>query len=212
MRSQYWSLIIFSFVACNLAQAAGEIVSTFDNQYTAKLLGLNIVVTSRLKATGTNGNYELYLNADAFAGSITETSKFQWNAKEQLVIPIIYTSKMSGFGTSSEEQLNFNWTKLTINDIKNNTSLPMSATKRIQDSLSYQLQLRQDLIAGKKSFIYSIGDSKKIKEISFSRYTYAWFAKNYQYLLVRLQQENKGIAYTMDISKASLNGKSIEKF
>jgi hypothetical protein len=42
--------------------------------------------------------------------------------------------------------------------------------------------------------------------------THAWFAKNFQYLLVRLQQEENGSAYTIYLSKATLNGKAIEHF
>jgi len=44
------------------------------------------------------------------------------------------------------------------------------------------------------------------------REIYAWFAKDFQYLLVRLQQEENGSAYTIYLSKASLNGKAIEHF
>jgi hypothetical protein len=39
-----------------------------------------------------------------------------------------------------------------------------------------------------------------------------WFAKKFHYMLVRLQQEENGSAYTIYLSKASLNGKAIEHF
>jgi hypothetical protein len=101
------------------------------------------------------------------------------------------------------------------------------------------VQLSQDLIAGKNNFSYTVTNGRKIKTYKFeiigeevlktplgevktvkvkrSRenddlVTYAWFAKDFQYLLVRMQQEEDGSDYTIYINKASINGKVIEHF
>jgi Protein of unknown function (DUF3108) len=238
MRIQYTSLLLLCFFLASHAHT-GEPITTFENKYTARLMGFDIDITSRLRPTSPKGNYSLFFAATAAVGTISETSHLKWNPQQQLVVPIGYTKKIDGFGKSKETNLFFDWTKLTINDTKKNTKLPMGGVQRIQDDLSYQLQLRQDLIAGKKSFVYNIGEGGRITDTVFSlvgeevistplgnvktlkikrkhpnsdRSTYAWFAPKYQYLLVRLQQDNNGIAYTMDISKASLNGKSIARF
>lgn len=115
----------------------------------------------------------------------------------------------------------------------------MDIAQRVQDKLSYQIQLQQDLLNGKKDFAYQIADGGRLKEYKFvtvgeelldtplgkvntikvkrsrendERVTYAWLAKDWNYLLVRLQQEEKGEVYTIYIHKATLNGKAIEKF
>jgi hypothetical protein len=238
MRIPYTSLFFLCVLVVSQTQA-GEPVATFENKYTARLMGFDIDITSRLRATSPKDNYSLFFAATAVVGEISETSHLRWNPKEQLVVPIGYTKKINGFGKSKETNLFFDWKKLTINDTKKNTQLAMGGVQRIQDDLSYQLQLRQDLIAGKKSFVYNIGEGGRITDTVFSlvgeevistplgnvkavkikrnhsnsdRSTYAWFAPKYQYLLVRLQQDASGIAYTMDISKASVNGKSIARF
>lgn len=212
--------------------------SLFDNKYSAKLYGFNIEVTSRLSAQE-NGNYEFYFDANATLGRVTEVSQFKWNAKEQYAIPLVYSYKRTGLGKNRDQLLSFDWTKNEVSNSATNTSLALEANKKIQDSLSYQLQLRQDLLAGKKAFTYLITNGKKVREYKFeivgdevldtplgqvttvkikrvqtsdNRETYAWFAKDFQYLLVRLQQEENGSAYTIYISKASLNGKALEHF
>jgi hypothetical protein len=231
-----WLIGIAALQIVSLAHASEP--SLFDNKYSAKLYGFNIEVTSRLSAQGDN-NYEFYFDANTALGRVTETSQLKWNAKEHFAIPMLYTYRRSGVGKNREQALRFDWAKSEVTNTKNNTSMELDASKKIQDSLSYQLQLRQDLMAGKKSFSYLITDGNKNKEYKFEivddevldtplgsvttvkikriqtsdqRETYAWFAKDFQYLLVRLQQEENGSAYTIYISKASLNGKAIEHF
>ena len=241
MRAFYWLFSIL-VVGSTYTSQANTTLSTFDNQYSSKMYGLTVDVTSRLTSLADN-QYELYFNADSLLGSITETSLLEWNAQQQTVIPHQYFYKRRGIGKKRTEALRFDWATKTINNDQNNTSLAMSvngeSAEKLQDSLSYQLQLRQDLMKGKKNFVYPISDGNKTKEYRFDiiaeetlntplgdvatvkvkrtftsdkRTTYAWFAKDFQYLLVRLQQEENGSAYTIYISKASLNGKAIEHF
>jgi len=213
-------------------------LTPFENTYSAKLYGFNIDVTSRLSAQG-NSNYEFYFDANAALGRVTETSQFKWDGNGHFAIPTQYTYKRTGIGKNREQALSFDWTKNEVTNSKNNSHMVLDASKKIQDGLSYQLQLRQDLMAGKKDLRYWITNGKKNKEYKFEivgdevldtplgqvttlkikrvqtsdeRETYAWFAKDFQYLLVRLQQEENGSAYTIYISKASLNGKAIEHF
>lgn len=236
MRISHWLLAVLSF-SFTLTAYANSLI-TFDNTYTAKLYGFNVNVTSRLSAQE-NNLYQFYFDVNAAIGSVTEVSRFKWNEQEQYAIPTSYTYKRKGLGKNREKELNFDWSKNEVVDLTNNSSLILDATKKIQDSLSYQVQLRQDLMAGKKDLHYFITDGKKTKEYQFEtmdeevldtplgkvtalkikrseanekRAIYAWFAKDFQYLLVRLQQEENGSAYTIYLSKASINGKAIEHF
>ncbi|MES2674747.1 MAG: DUF3108 domain-containing protein [Pseudomonadota bacterium] len=217
---------------------AGHKLTLFENSYTAKLLGFSVMVTSRLTALN-DDNYQLHFKADSVLGSVTEVSNIRWNAVEKRVMPFHYTYKRASVGKSKDEELSFNWTTHTINNLTSNKSFPFDSNAKIQDHLSYQLQMREDLIAGKNSFEYTITTGRKFKKYRFEvvgdetlstplgdvktvkvkrtntsddTVIHAWFAKSFQYLLVQLQQEENGSAYTIYLSKAAINGKAIEHF
>lgn len=243
MRSAKWFIgTLATAIALSIASTgqAKEALTAFENSYTAKLYGFSIEATSRFKVTGPEtGNYQFSFDADSVIGSITETTDITWNEKEQVFIPLRYTYKRTGLGKGRDDELVFDWDKLKVTNIKNNKSLTWEANTKLQNSLSYQLQLRQDLLAGKNNLEYTITNGRKIKKYRFEiigeeilktplgevqtvkikrsqanekAAIYAWFAKNHSYLLVQLQQEENGSAYTIYLSKASINGKAIEHF
>lgn len=211
---------------------------TFDNLYKAKLYGFTITVNNRLSKI-TDNRYDLLFKADSMLGSITEKSNLEWNAKTQTVIPLKYSYKRKSIGKNKIAELLFDWqTKMVTNNV-DKTLWKMDIESNVQDKISYQVQLQQDLINGKKNFIYQIADGGYLKEYKFitegeeildtplgkvtaikvkrsrdndERVTYAWLAKDWHYLLVQLQQEEKGTAYTITIQQASINGQSIDHF
>jgi len=211
---------------------------TFETSYSAKLYGFNVTANSRLSPLP-NGNYEYTFNADSMVGKVTEKTEVSWDTKEQRILPQHYIYQRKSVGKDRNEELVFDWAANKVTNVKSGKIQELDATKNFQDSLSYQVQLSQDLIAGKKQFEYSVTNGRKIKQYKFEiigeeilntplgdvksvkvkrtrdksdLVTYAWFAKDFQYLLVRLQQEENGSAYTIYISKASINGKAIEHF
>jgi len=237
MRLNQWliTLLGISFAA---TLHANPTLSTFDNTYSAKLYGFNITVTSKLNLLP-NGNYQYLFNADSSVGRVAETTEISWLENEKRVVPHHYTYKRKGLGNNRDDELFFDWANLKLNNTKKNQITDLDANKKLHDSLSYQVQLNQDLIAGKTQFSYSVTNTRKIRNYVFeivgeetlstplgevktvklkrSRenddlVTYAWFAKDFQYLLVRMQQEENGSSYTIYISKASINGKVIEHF
>lgn len=218
--------------------AAVDAPKVFDNQYKAKLYGFNITVTNRLTKNADN-QYDLLFKFDSMIGTITETSQMQWDPAKQTVKPIHYLYKRRGLGKDRDADLSFDWNKKTVTNKVQKTNWQMDITQRVQDKLSYQIQLQQDLLGGQKNFSYQIADGGHLKEYKFitlgeevldtplgkvntvkvkrsrdndERVTYAWLAKDWNYLLVRLQQEEKGSKYTIYIHKASVDGKAIEKF
>lgn len=218
--------------------AAADAPKTFDNQYKAKLYGFNITVTNRLTKTA-NNQYDLLFKADSFIGSITEKSKMQWNPTQQTITPLHYTYARRGLSKDRTAELSFDWKNKTVTNNVQKTSWQMDIAQKVQDKLSYQIQMQQDLLNGHKNFTYQIADGGRLKEYKFTtvgeemldtplgkvntikikrsradddRVTYAWLAKNWNYLLVRLQQEEKGDVYTIYIHKASIDGKAINKF
>lgn len=233
-----WLLVLSIALLTMSAAQAVPAPATFETSYNAKLYGFTITITSRLSPLA-NGNYEYFFNADSMVGKVTEQTEVSWNEKEQRIIPQRYIYQRKGMGKNRDDDLVFDWAANKVTNIKNSHSQVLDATKHFQDSLSYQIQLSQDLIAGKKHFEYFITNGRKIKQYTFEivgeetlttplgdvntlkvkrtrdnseLVTYAWFAKDFQYLLVRLQQEENGSAYTIYISKASINGKAIAQF
>jgi hypothetical protein len=217
---------------------AADAPKTFDNQYKAKLYGFNITVTNRLTKTVDN-QYDLLFKAESIIGSITEQSKMQWNATQQTISPLHYSYARRGLGKDRTAELSFDWKNKSVTNNVQKTSWQMDIAQKVQDKLSYQIQMQQDLLNGQKNFTYQIADGGRLKEYKFmtvgeeildtplgkvntikvkrsrendERVTYAWLAKDWNYLLVRLQQEEKGEAYTIYIHKATLDGKTIEKF
>lgn len=233
----HWFLLGFSMCFALATQAAVTLPS-FETSYNAKLYGFAITATSSLSPLP-NGNYEYYFNADSMVGKVSEKTEVSWNTKEQRIIPQRYSYQRKGLGKSRDDELVFDWSTNKVTNLKNNQIQALDAGKNFQDSLSYQIQLSQDLMAGKKQFEYAITNGSKIKQYTFDivgeetlatslgdvktvkvkrtrdkdeLVTYAWFAKDYQYLLIRLQQEENGSAYTININRASLNGKAIDHF
>ncbi|HSC68720.1 MAG TPA: DUF3108 domain-containing protein [Cellvibrio sp.] len=237
MRSLRAMILCTTTLFASMTQAANP-PQTFDNEYKAKLYGFNITVTNRLTKTADN-QYELLFKADSMVGNITEQSKMQWNTAQQTISPLHYSYARRGLSKDRTAELSFDWANKTVTNNVQKTSWQMDIAQKVQDKLSYQVQLQQDLLNGHKNFVYQIADGGRLKEYKFAlvgeeildtplgkvntvkikrsrendeRVTYAWLAKDWNYLLVRLQQEEKGEAYTIYIHKATLNGKAIEKF
>lgn len=237
--SRFRAILLFCVGAfISLCACAENAPKTFDNQYKAKLYGFNITVTNRLTKTA-NNEYDLLFKAESMLGSITEKSKMRWDPAQQSVIPLHYSYARRGLGKDRSAELIFDWDKKSVRNNVQKTSWKMDITQKVQDKLSYQIQMQQDLLNGKKNFDYQIADGGRLKEYKFlvegeeildtplgkvntikvkrsrendERVTYAWIAKEWDYLLVRLQQEEKGDTYTIYIHKATIDGKAIEKF
>jgi len=229
--------LLFTLLLCPFTLAS-EGPKTFENQYKTKLYGFNIVVTNRLSRTQAN-NFELLFRFDSMLGSIVETSQLTWDSARAQVVPQHYSYKRRGLGKNRDADLQFDWSQKRVINNVNKSAWSMDIKQNVQDKLSYQLQLQQDFLRGKNNLKYLIADGGRLKDYNFekvaeevldtplgkvntikvkrgrendTRTTYAWLAKDWGYLLVRLQQEEKGSAYTLDITKASLDGKPISHF
>lgn len=230
-------IITGALLLSNLA-TANSAPQVFDNEYKTKLYGFSILVTNRLTQLP-NNEYQLLFKFDSMLGSITETSRMRWDSEKNSVVPQHYVYKRRGLGKDRDADLRFEWDKKTVTNHVQKSNWQMNIVEKVQDKLSYQLQLQQDFIAGKEKFTYKIADGGHLKEYKFEkvaeetlktplgkvktikvkrsrendeRVTYAWLAKDWNYMLVRLQQEEKGDSYTIYITKASFNGKPITQF
>jgi hypothetical protein len=209
----------------------------FDNQYQTKLFGVTVKVTNRFSAIGAN-QYELLLQAEAALGSITETSRIYWDDEKELFVPLHYTYMRRSFGRRKTLALSFDWENQQVVNLTELKTWPLGTAENVQDKLSYQVQMQQDLLRGKQNFEYQVADKNGLQAYEFSpmgeesldsalgqvdavklrrvhgkgkRVTTAWLAKEWGYLMMRLEHKEKGSTSVLDIQRASVAGKQIER-
>ncbi|MRI35353.1 hypothetical protein EOPP23_20550 [Endozoicomonas sp. OPT23] len=168
--------------------------------------------------------------------NIDETSKL--TLKDGKVQPVQYVYKRSGIGGKPAKTANFNWKKLeSVWQQKDETST-VKFKQGSQDPLSYQLQLRLDLKAGKKTDLaYPVVDDDEVYERKFiiegeeilstrtgklktikvkivrdddDRQTWIWFAKDWDYILVQFLQKENDSDYLIKFDQGKVDGKPVK--
>jgi len=216
--------------------AGAEVPQPFEATYKAKYRGISVTAVRTLKTLEDGSQYYSFV-ADSLIAKMTETSQFRWSS-DNFIIPLRYTYERSVMGSKRKAELTFDWDKnQVVNDVQEK-AWKMSIPPATLDKLSYQLQLRADLINGKPLSEYDVADGGKLKKYGFEivgeetlktragpfavikvrrireqdeeRQTVIWFAKNWDYLVVRLQQEEDDKSYEIDLTSATLNGKPVK--
>ncbi|WP_299201531.1 DUF3108 domain-containing protein [uncultured Amphritea sp.] len=168
------------------------------------------------------------LSAEALIAKVHEFSEF--TVKDQTIQPQHYEYHRKVIGSNKDAVLQFNWnTGTVLNDVAKKP-WTMDVTEGTQDNLSYQIQLRLDLAAGKTELSYQVADGGKIKTYPFiivgtetvttalgsfeavkiqrdrgpdsKRETFIWCAPELDFMVVKLQQvEKSGKEYSLLIDK-----------
>jgi len=144
------------------------------------------------------------------------------NIEQDKVSPSYYSFNRKGTGKKKKYEWVYDQQNKTAIDVKNVTEMKIDFPERFQDKLSYHLQLRIDLMknpqlkqvsfpvidtSGRlKDYVYEY-DSEEVLTLPYGtvtaiklkrevkdkrRTTYAWFAPELDYLLVKLSQHRKG--------------------
>lgn len=177
----------------------------------------------QLKKTPDN-NWTFESKASSMFASIFEKSLFRWD-NEQLS-PIHYTFKRSVFGKKRNAEISFDWDNNRVTNEVNDKPWQMDVEPGVQDKISYQMLLQQQLADGEQDFTYQVADGGILKEYKFRvdghevieapigayeairvkrvrekdspRQTYIWFAPELNYQIIKLKQiEKKDKAYTL---------------
>ena len=165
-------------------------------------------------------HYETDIEWLIFSDQRTETSNL--SLENGKVTPHHYQYKRKGTGRDKSYEWRYNLPNKTAKDVKNDKLINLAVAEGLQDKLSYHLQNRLDLLNNPKNkqFSYSvITTSGAIKDYSYhydgeeelilpyglvktirlkreipekKRVTYAWFAPELNYLLVKLYQVKAG--------------------
>ncbi len=212
----------------------------FNAVYKARYHGIGVTAKRELKKLNDH-DYQLYFEADSWIAKITEISQFQWreldNGNFQLQ-PMRYEYHREGLGRDRHAYLDFDWIARQVKNDVENKPWHMDITDGTLDKLSYQLQLRQDLLQNTDLIGYNIADGGNMKQYSFDiideewldtpvgklktlkverlrkdsnkRKTYIWFAIDWDYLIVRLQHWEDGKGYELDLHEAEVNGQTVQ--
>ncbi|UQY33862.1 DUF3108 domain-containing protein [Pseudomonas fulva] len=185
-----------------------------------------------------DGRWQLVFKASMLVAGLTEQSTF--TVENDAFLPQSYKFERSGLGKSKDIEFDFDWSQKQVigSDRGNPVRFPLN--RGMQDKSTYQLALQHDVAAGEKSMSYQVVDGDEIETYDFrvlgeevvrtaaglidaikvervrdptqsSRKTILWFAKDWDYLLVRLHQvEKDGKEYQIMLKSGTVDGKNVE--
>ncbi len=183
-------------------------------------VGSGIRTLSYLDNDRARYHYKTKIKWLVFSDKRSETSTVL--LQNDQVIPQHYVYHRKGTGKDKSYEWSYNLNEHSATNIKKNKQISLSATEGLQDKLSYHLQHRLNLInnSTQKRFVYPvINKSGSIKNYDYQydgheelmlpygliktirlkreitekkRVTYAWFAPELNYLLVKLYQVKSG--------------------
>lgn len=183
-----------------------------------------------------DGTWTLNFNAGMFVARLTEQSTLR--LEEDRVIPLTYKYERRGLGRGRETTQTFDWSNEQVTGVHKEDPFSLPTEPGLLDKTTYQLALQRDLMAGKTDMYYRVVDGDSIDDYHFrvtgnkrvttrvgqfdavevdrvrepdsKRETTLWFAKDFNYLLVRLMQtETDGQEYRIMLKEATLNGEPV---
>lgn len=210
----------------------------FNASYTAdwKQLPVGGSAKRSLKSEA-DGRWTLDFEASMLVAGLSEQSSFRFD--KGAFLPQSYRFSRSGLGKGKQIELDFDWTAKQVIGTENGNQVRVPFNRGIQDKSTYQIVLQHDVAAGKKSMSYQVIDGDEIETYDFrvlgeemvetkvgqidaikvervrdptqsNRKTVLWFAKDFDYLLVRLQQvEKDGKEYQIMLLEGSVDGKAV---
>ena len=234
------SLILSSLSNNALAgteQPYPEFTADYNATWTGGWFPINVDAQRSLRYQE-DGSAVLTFEADSAIAGLEEISTFRF--LENTIQPLQYRYLRTGLFKEPDRNQLFDWSQKKIINGENQQAFEGHWHDQVQDNLSYNLQASIDLKQGKTQFTYPVFDRNKVKDFKFQlvgfealktqvgtlrtvkveqiekkknkKTTFIWFAQDYDYLLVRLQQKQKdGQMYQIDLTGANINGKKLGK-
>ncbi|MDB6048456.1 MAG: isoprenoid biosynthesis protein [Pseudomonas sp.] len=231
-------LFAFALLALPAVQAAD--LQPYSATYTAdwKQLPMSGGTAERSLTKNANDTWSLSFKASMMIASLTEVSTLK--VDKDALLPQTYNFERGGLGKSKKVDMTFDWAAKVINGSDRGTAFTVPLNRGILDKSTYQLALQNDVAAGKKSMSYQVVDGDEVDTYDFrvlglekvatkagqvdaikvervrdptqsKRITVMWFAKDWDYLLVRLQQvENDGKEYNIMLQDGTVNGRTVK--
>jgi len=207
-------------------------LTPYEASYTASMSkGVSLNGQGVRTLTSQGNNVWLYrTDVDSFIADINESLIFKWENGH--VTPLRYRYRLSGFLIKDRKQsIDFDWQNRIATGKYRGKSFEVKLEEGTLDPLGYQLQLHQDLKAGKRDITYRVLDkgdydtdrfaviaeeslsdrghtmktlkAEKVREEDSKRQTLMWFDPEQNYLLARLLQvEPDGSEYELRLKDA----------
>lgn len=230
-----WLMATVLALGGNLAMAQPLIPFTASYAADMKSIPVNGEAVHSLQQNA-EGNWELKFRASMFVARLTEESTLK--LENEQVIPLHYRYERKGLGRSRETTQTFDWDANQVHGVYKKEAFSLPAQPGLLDKATYQLALQRDLMAGKTDMSYLVVDDDEVEQYQFrvtgeqwvttrngqfdtvevervrepdaKRHTTLWFAKDWNYLLVRLSQvETDGQHYQIVLKEASMDGQPI---
>lgn len=173
-------------------------------------------------------------DVDSFIADIQESLLLRW--EDNRVIPLKYHYRLSGFLIRNRETtIDFDWEKGVATGRHEGESFSLDLKEGALDPLGGQLQLHQDIKAGKTEMVYDVIDKgrydedrfavvgeetldtrkggvktlkvEKVRDEDSDRRTEIWFEQGGEFLMMRLLQvEPDGSRYEITFDEADVGG------
>ncbi|WP_248806989.1 DUF3108 domain-containing protein [Pseudomonas sp. MWU13-2100] len=230
-------LFALTLLALPAVQAAD--LQPFSASYTADWKQLPMSGSAeRSLSKNDNGTWTLSFKASMMIASLTEESTLLLD--KDTLLPQSYSFERGGLGKAKKINLDFDWSSKMVTGSDRGDPVKVPLNSGMLDKSTYQLALQRDVAAGKKSMSYQVVEGTDTDTYDFrvlgaetvstkagsvdaikvervrdptqnKRTTVMWFAKDWDYLLVRLQQvETDGKEYNIMLQEGTVAGKEVK--
>ncbi|MBD7978438.1 DUF3108 domain-containing protein [Serpens gallinarum] len=230
-------LLLVSALFCLPAQ--GFELQPFSASYTADFKQVPVSGSAERSLVQQQDNtWKLRFKASMLVASLTEDSTFR--VTNNSLQPLTYQYRRSGLGKSKEIEHDFDWSSRQVLGSERGKPLRVPLNRGLLDKSTYQIALQYDVADGKTSMSYQVLDGDDVETYDFRvlgeeavrtragvvdalkvervrdptksrRKTTMWFAKDWNYLLVRLHQvETDGKEYQIMLKSGEVNGRTVK--
>ena len=231
--------LLFACALLTLPFAQAADLQPFSASYTADWKQLPMSGTAeRSLVKEANGVWKLSFKASMMIASLSEESTLTLD--KDTLLPQSYHFERGGLGKAKKADLDFDWNSKMVTGTDRGDAVKIPLNRGMVDKSTYQLALQHDVAAGKKTMSYQVVDDGEVDTYDFrvlgsekvetkagkidaikvervrdptqsKRITVLWFAKDWDYLLVRLQQvETDGKEYNIMLLDGTVNGKAVK--
>ncbi len=211
----------------------------FSASYTADWKQVPVSGTAHRSLEKLEGNtWQLDFEASMLVASFNERSTF--SVEGETLIPQKYRLKRSGLGKGKTIKHDFDWQAKQVVGEDRGDPVKLPLNRGLLDKSTYQIALQEAVAAGEKSMSYQVVDGDEIETYDFrvlgdeqvstkagridaikvervrdptqsKRQTILWFAKDWDYMLVRLHQvEKDGKEYQIMLEEGTVDGKAVK--
>lgn len=226
----------------NQQQPSSKSLSPYSAKYEATWKAgwfpITVQATRTLKQTE-DQLWQLSFEAYSSIADLSEITKF--TVTNASIKPQSYRYKTTGFLTKSKRSQEFNWSENKLWLPKKEAWAEYELPENLQDNLSYQEQIRLDLMSGLTEFHYPIAYKNRLKHYYFEvvgetelnsgqgpitaiqvkqtqlkskkESTLLWYAKDFEYILLKLKKvKSNGDKSVILLKEAQLKNEILKGF